>query len=102
MNITIRSIIAVLALVSFFAVVLLTPWLRLFKFFWRFLRWLRNNPNPSLISSVIGLILLFGGVIGYVLGYGQGNEWVYKLIFVVGVVILLIINWGGPLRREEK
>lgn len=95
---TTRSIIAVLALVSFFAVVLLTPWLRLFKFFWRFVRWLRNNPTPSFMSSVMGLVMLFSGAIANVLGKGSG---VYWLITMIGAVILIIINWGAPLRRED-
>lgn len=65
------------------------------------IRWFRDNPRPSLIGSVIGLVMLFGGVIAYILGYGQGMEFVYQLITIFGVTILLIINWGGPLRREE-
>lgn len=76
------------------------PWLRTFKLFVRFVRWL-HNPIPLFISCVIGLIMLFGGVIGYDLGYGHGSEWVYRLIIVLGAVILLIINLGSLPRRVE-
>ncbi|GEM_PF-6040404 len=77
------------------------PWLRTFKLFVRFVRWIRNNPTPSFMSSVMGMVLLFSGAIGYVLGNGQGSEWVYQLITIIGVTILFVINWGGPLRRSE-
>lgn len=65
------------------------------------IRWLRNNPTPSFMSSVMGSVMLLSGTIGYVLGNGQGNEWVYQLITIIGIAILLVINWGAPLRREE-
>ncbi len=77
------------------------PWLRTFKLFVSLVRWLRNKPGPSLVSSLIGFVCLFGGPIANVLGYGEGKEWAYLLTTVVGVTILLIINWGSPLRRSE-
>lgn len=76
------------------------PWLRTLKFFWRFLCWFRNNPTPWFMSNVMGLVMLFSGAIANVLGNGQGSG-VYWLITMIGAVILIIINWGAPLRREE-
>ena len=64
------------------------------------IRWLRNNPTPSFVSSVIGLVMMLGGPTYQVLASGQGNG-VGQLITMIGVAILIVINWGSPLRRVE-
>ena len=58
MNRIILSALVGLAAVAFSVVIYYTPWLRLFKWLWRFPRWVQSNTWATLVCTLLGMFLM--------------------------------------------